>query len=71
MGLKHSPSLFQAWALKGLGREHSFGPITLLHSVVLFNLVAELVSNITVLEINMNQNLFLEIENITKIYIVI
>lgn len=70
MGLKDSPSLFQAWALKGLGREHSFGPITLLHSVVLSNLVVELV-DITILEINMNQNLFLEIENITKIYIVI
>ena len=66
MGLKDSPSLFQAWALKGLGREHSFGPITFLHSVVLSNLVVELV-DITILEINMNQNLFLEIENITKI----
>lgn len=66
MGLKDSPSLFQTWALKGLGREHSFGPITLLHSVVLSNLVVELV-DITILEINMNQNLFLEIENITKI----
>lgn len=64
-GSKRSSKSVSSLGFKGvLGVNiYSFGPITLLHSVVLFNLV-ELVR---VLETNMNQNLFLETENITKI----